>query len=148
MNKREVCNLGTVRSVHFPEFYYINQPKNKELVKQLFISMALLLVSALNTLRRRLYLMGLINNSTCRKCGAYEETSVHILCECESLTSLRHSYYPQHTILNHHQPTFLPQRERPSFTPIQKTCRINSSVSYIWLLNLTKIGVGCKYKQK
>jgi len=28
-------------------------------------------------------------------------------------------YSPQHTILRHPQPTFLPQCERPSFTPIQ-----------------------------
>jgi hypothetical protein len=28
----------------------------------------------------------------CRKCGTEEETSVHILCECEALASLRHTY--------------------------------------------------------
>jgi hypothetical protein len=27
-----------------------------------------------------------------RKCGTEEETSVHILCECETLASLRHAY--------------------------------------------------------
>ena len=27
-----------------------------------------------------------------RKCGNEEETSVHVLCECEALASLRHSY--------------------------------------------------------
>ena len=32
------------------------------------------------------------NNSTCRKCGAEEETSVDILCECEALASLRHTH--------------------------------------------------------
>jgi hypothetical protein len=26
------------------------------------------------------------------KCGTEEETSVHILCECEALASLRHAY--------------------------------------------------------
>jgi len=36
--------------------------------------------------------MGLINNLTCIKCGTEEETSVHILCECEALVSLRHAY--------------------------------------------------------
>jgi len=36
--------------------------------------------------------MGLNNNPTCRKRGTEEETSVHILCECEALASLRHSY--------------------------------------------------------
>jgi len=35
--------------------------------------------------------MGLSKNPICRKCGS-EETSVHILCECEALASLRHSY--------------------------------------------------------
>ena len=33
--------------------------------------------------------------------------------------SLRPKYSPQHPILKHPQPTFLPQCERPSFTPLQ-----------------------------
>jgi len=37
-------------------------------------------------------MMGLCNDPMCRKCGTEEETSVHILCECEALTSLRHAY--------------------------------------------------------
>jgi hypothetical protein len=45
-----------------------------------------------NTLRRHLYVMGVSDNSICRKCGTEEETSVHVLCECEALASLRHSY--------------------------------------------------------
>jgi len=28
----------------------------------------------------------------CRKCGTGEETTVHILCECEALALLRHTY--------------------------------------------------------
>ena len=36
--------------------------------------------------------MGLSNNLTCRICGTEEETSVHILCECEALASLRQAY--------------------------------------------------------
>jgi len=36
--------------------------------------------------------MGLCNDPMCRKCGTEEETSVHILCECEALASLRHAY--------------------------------------------------------
>jgi hypothetical protein len=36
--------------------------------------------------------MGLRNNPTCRKCGTEEETSVHVLCECEALASFRHTY--------------------------------------------------------
>ena len=35
---------------------------------------------------------GLSSNPTYRKCGNEEETSVHILCECEALASLRHVY--------------------------------------------------------
>ena len=46
------------------------------------------LLTGRNTLRRHLYLMGLSNNPICRKCGTEEETSVHILCECEVLESL------------------------------------------------------------
>jgi len=45
-----------------------------------------------NTLRRHLHLIGLSDSPLCRRCGAEEETSVHILCECEVLASLRHAY--------------------------------------------------------
>jgi len=48
------------------------------------------LLTGQNTLRRHLYNMGLSNNPICRECGAEKETSVHILCECEVLVSLRH----------------------------------------------------------
>jgi hypothetical protein len=41
-----------------------------------------------NTLKRHLYVMELNNNPTCTE----EETSVHILCECEALASLRHAH--------------------------------------------------------
>ena len=50
------------------------------------------LLTGHNTLRRHLHVMGLSNNPTCRKCGVEEETSVHILGECEALASLRHRY--------------------------------------------------------
>jgi len=36
--------------------------------------------------------MGLCSDPMCRKCGTEEETSVHILCECEALASIRHVY--------------------------------------------------------
>jgi len=36
--------------------------------------------------------MGLCNDPMRRKCGTEEETSVHILCECEVLASLRHAH--------------------------------------------------------
>jgi hypothetical protein len=45
-----------------------------------------------NTLRRHLHVMGLRDNPTCRKCSTEEQTSVHILCKCEALASLRHIY--------------------------------------------------------
>jgi hypothetical protein len=47
-----------------------------------------------NTLRKHLHIMGLrvCNDPMCRKCGTEEEASVHILCECEALASLRHAY--------------------------------------------------------
>ena len=43
-------------------------------------------------LRRHLCVMGLSDNPSCRKCSTEEETSVHILCECEALASLRHAH--------------------------------------------------------
>jgi len=49
------------------------------------------LLTGHNTLRRHLYIMGLSSDPMCRKCTK-EETSVHILCECEALASLRHPY--------------------------------------------------------
>jgi len=50
------------------------------------------LLAGHNTLRRHLYIMELNNNPTCRKCGTEEETSVHILCQCEILISLGHKH--------------------------------------------------------
>jgi len=50
------------------------------------------LLTERNTLRRHLLITGLGNNSICRRCGTEEKTSVHILCDCESLASLRHTY--------------------------------------------------------
>jgi hypothetical protein len=45
-----------------------------------------------NTLRRHLFLLGLANSPVCRGCGMKEETSAHVLCECEAWASLRHAY--------------------------------------------------------
>jgi hypothetical protein len=50
------------------------------------------LLTGHNTSRRHLYIVGLSNNPTCKKCGTEEETSVYALYECEALASLRHSY--------------------------------------------------------
>jgi hypothetical protein len=46
------------------------------------------LLTEQNTLRKHLHVMGLSDNPTCRKCGPEEESSAHILCECEALASL------------------------------------------------------------
>jgi len=46
------------------------------------------LLTGHNTLRRHLHIIGLCNDHMCRKCGTEEETSVHILCECEALACL------------------------------------------------------------
>jgi len=35
---------------------------------------------------------GKVKNLLKRRCAARDETSAHILCECESLASLRHVY--------------------------------------------------------
>jgi hypothetical protein len=45
-----------------------------------------------NTLRRHLYLIGLINSPLCSRCAAEEETLARVLCEYEALASLRHAY--------------------------------------------------------
>ena len=50
------------------------------------------LLTGHNTLWRHLHLLGLLDSPLCRGCGAEEETSAHILCECEALASLRHVY--------------------------------------------------------
>jgi hypothetical protein len=50
------------------------------------------LLTGLNTLRRHLHKMGLSDSPLCRRCGAEDETSPHILYECEALASLRHAY--------------------------------------------------------
>jgi len=50
------------------------------------------LLTGHNTLRRHLHLMGLSDSPVCRRCGAEDETSAHILCECEALASLRCAY--------------------------------------------------------
>jgi hypothetical protein len=45
-----------------------------------------------NTLCRHLHLTGLRDSPLCRKCGAEDETSAHILCQCEALASIRHAH--------------------------------------------------------
>jgi hypothetical protein len=50
------------------------------------------LLTRLNTLRRHLHLIGLIDSPLCRKCGAEDEISAHILCQCKASASLTHAY--------------------------------------------------------
>jgi hypothetical protein len=50
------------------------------------------LLTGHNTLRRHLHLVGLADSPLCRRCGAEDETSAHILCECEALASFTHMY--------------------------------------------------------
>ena len=50
------------------------------------------LLTAHNTLKRHLHLTGLSDSPLCRRCGHQEETSAHILCECEALASHRQVY--------------------------------------------------------
>jgi hypothetical protein len=49
-------------------------------------------VTGLLTGHYTLHLIGLSDSPLCRRCGGEDETSVHILCECEALASLRHMY--------------------------------------------------------
>ena len=39
-----------------------------------------------------LYIMGLIDSRLCGSCRAEKETSLHVLCECGTLATLRHAY--------------------------------------------------------
>jgi hypothetical protein len=50
------------------------------------------LLTGHNTLRRHVYLMGLLDIPLCRRCGAENESLAHIVCECEALASLRHAH--------------------------------------------------------
>jgi hypothetical protein len=51
------------------------------------------LLTGHNTLRRQLYLMGLTKIPLCRRCAAEEDTSTHVMCECEALAPLKHAYW-------------------------------------------------------
>jgi hypothetical protein len=50
------------------------------------------LLTGHNNLRRDLYVMELRDNPICMNCGTEKEILVHVLCACEALASLRHSY--------------------------------------------------------
>jgi hypothetical protein len=40
----------------------------------------------------RYHLLGLVDRPMCRRCEMGEETSAHVLCECEALALLRHAH--------------------------------------------------------
>jgi hypothetical protein len=44
-----------------------------------------------------LYIMRLTDSPLCRRWGAEEETSAHVLCECEALATLRHFFWTLRT---------------------------------------------------
>ena len=50
------------------------------------------LLTGRNTPRRYFHLMGLLGSPQCTRYAAEDETLAHILCECEALVSLIHSY--------------------------------------------------------
>jgi hypothetical protein len=43
------------------------------------------LLTGHNSLRRHFFIIGLIDSPLCRRCGAKEVTSAHVLCECEAV---------------------------------------------------------------
>ena len=77
------------RKLRFPDFMTPTQDGSK-VVSQSRVVTGLL--TGHNTLGRHLYLLRLIDSPLCRACGIKEETSAHILCECEALAPLRHTY--------------------------------------------------------
>jgi hypothetical protein len=50
------------------------------------------LLTGHDTLRRHLYIMALIDSPMCRRCKADERISTHVLCECEDLAMITHTY--------------------------------------------------------
>jgi len=74
----------------------------------------------------------------------YRSLSSSLCSFLHYLVPLRSKYSPQHLILQQPQPTFLPQCERPRFTPIpnrqkliQPICNIHST----WLFITTILGI-------
>ena len=63
----------------------LNINPSEVLVKKIFIG-----IHVDNIMRRYLHLMGLSDSLLCRRCGAEDENSAHILNECEVLASLIH----------------------------------------------------------
>jgi len=51
------------------------------------------LLTGRNTLTRFLDKIGLTNSPVCRRCGAVEETSHHVLYECEAFVTLTNTVF-------------------------------------------------------
>jgi len=66
-----------------PRFLFFNRTQSKAVTR---------LLTGHNTLRRHLYLIGLSDGPLCRRCGADDETSAYVLCECDASALLRHVY--------------------------------------------------------
>jgi len=71
------------RSHHKSRFMFFNRTQCDAVIG---------LLTRHNTLRSHIHLMGLTDSPLCRRCEAEDETSAHILCECEALASLRLVY--------------------------------------------------------
>jgi hypothetical protein len=56
------------------------------------------LLTGHNTLMRHLYILRLSNSPLCWWCEVGEETSAHVLRECEALASRRHAYMGSFTL--------------------------------------------------
>ena len=50
------------------------------------------------SLGRHLHILGVGSNPLCRKCEEYEETPIHILCECDALAAERLEAFGSHNI--------------------------------------------------
>jgi hypothetical protein len=88
-----LCTVNTQHTIHFIVYGFVHRVENEVPRVTPLLSRAVTgLLMGHNTLRRHLHLLGLLDSPLCRKCGVREETSAHILCECEALASLRHVY--------------------------------------------------------
>jgi hypothetical protein len=97
MEKQHLALWGGPRSTHRQALELISGPNLATGARLLSFNgtqsrVVIGLLTGHNTLRRHLHIMGLCDSPICRKCSNGEESSVHILCECEVLVSLRHTY--------------------------------------------------------
>ena len=62
------------------------------------IRMVVGLLTGHNTLQRHLHIMKISEDPMCRRCGREQETSAHVLCQCEAFASTRHRYLGSHFV--------------------------------------------------